>query len=109
MLDGRPSDGVGLLAVEHLRRITRSVLEVAQEVESGTRPPRDLVRTASASQSALDNGHPEWKQRLGDLYLMTDAAQDPWPPHPSQHEERCAVLAAAEPCLKAIRNFLASG
>lgn len=95
--------------MEHLRRITRAVLEVAQEVESGTRPPGDLVRTAYASESALDNGHPEWKQRLGDLYLTTDAASDPWPPHPSQHEERRAVLAAAEPYLKAIQDLLASG
>lgn len=82
---------------------------MAQQVESGTRPPRDLVRIAYASESALDNGHPEWKQRLGDLHLKTDAASDPWPPHTSEHEERRAVLAAAEPYLTAIRDMLASG
>lgn len=94
--------------VDGVQRITQVVLDVAQEVEASTRPPRDLVRSAYASAGALDNGTPEWLQILGDLSLETDAASDPWPPHPSERAERLAVLAAAEPYLKAIRDLLAS-
>lgn len=95
--------------MEHLRRITGAVLKAAQDVESGVRPPTDLVRTAFASEAALDNAHPEWKRRLRDLSLTTDAASDTWPPHASEHEQRRAVLTAAEPYLKAICELLASG
>jgi hypothetical protein len=85
--------------VDHLRRLTRDVLEVAQEVEAGVRPPSDLVRVAYAAHGALDNEYPEWKKRLWDLSLDTDAVVDPWPPHASELERRYAVLAAAEPHL----------
>ncbi len=69
----------------------------------------DLVSAAFASEGALDNAHPEWKRCLRDLSLDTDAACDPWPPHPSEHEQRRAVLAAAEPYLTAIRDLLGEG
>ena len=82
---------------------------MAQAVESGARPPRDLVRTAYASEGAVDNAHPDWKQRLRNLSLDADAASDPWPPHASEYEQRLAVLAAAEPYLTAIRDLHSKG
>jgi hypothetical protein len=106
---GRREPGVSLPVVDHVRRVTRAVLHVAQAVESGARPSRDLVSAAFASEGALDNVHPEWKRCLLDLSLVADAASDPWPPHASEHEQRLAVLAAAEPYLKAMRDLLADG
>jgi hypothetical protein len=95
--------------VEHVRRITRTVFDMAQAVESNSRRPRELVTTAYAAEGALDNEHLEWKQRLRDLSLDTDAACDPWAPHASERQQRVAVLDSAEPYLTAIRDLIAEG
>jgi hypothetical protein len=95
--------------VDHVRRITQAVLDAAQEVALGAQPPRHLASVVLACEGALDNAHREWKRRLFDLRLDTDAASDPWTPHGSEQEQRLAVLTAAEPHLSAIRDLLGQG